>query len=232
MNRSAHGQMTNHRSPAAVRLSSAICYWPLALLLLATLSYWAPWVDHPAAALRLSGQDMGEFVKFVPTVREGFPRQVFYLPPLIVSFCLVLIGVNGSLSYPRWLRVLMLGLAVLVLPGLLPPVWGRPRDLLAPEFRLQGAALVFGLAFVLAHGLFRRISPGGLAVFLVILALIGLLPAQGAFWAIKPQVWAVYGTPTIRLGWGLWLDLVSWAGLAIWALALRRIPGGLGRLHL
>lgn len=220
MDRSANGPMANHRSQAAVRLPFAICHLPLAMLLLAALSYWAPWVDHPAAALRLSGQDLGEFVKFVPALSSGFPRQVFYLPPLVVSFCLVLIGVNRHLPYGRWLRVLILGLAVLVLPGLLPPVWGHPRDLFAAEFRLQGLALVLGLAFVLAHGLFRRIPLGVLSVLLFLLALFGLLPAQGAFWSIRPQVWAVYNTPTIRLGWGLWFGLAAWAGLAVSALAM------------
>jgi hypothetical protein len=40
-------------------------------LALAILGYFGPWVDHKTAALVLTGQDMGEFVKFLPEVRTG-----------------------------------------------------------------------------------------------------------------------------------------------------------------
>jgi hypothetical protein len=119
----------------------------------------------------------------------------------------------------------MLGFALLLLPGLLPPVWGHPKELFAGEFRLQGVALVFGGLFVLAHGLFRRIPLRYLGVCLVGLSFVGLLPAQWAFWAIKPRIWAVYGTPTIRLGWGVWLDLAAWLSVAALATALARPKG-------
>ena len=72
----------------------------LAAVLLAALTYWAPWIDHDAAALKLSGQDVGEFVKFLPDLQEGerianvgidpLPRQLFYVPPFACVVCLVL----------------------------------------------------------------------------------------------------------------------------------------------
>ena len=107
------------------------------------------------------------------------------------------------------------------MPGLLPPAWGHPKELLVAEFRLQAGAFVVGVIFVMAHGLFRQVSVRNLAITLGILALIGLLPAQGAFWAIKDRIWAVYGTSTIRLGWGLWLNGGAWIGLG--AIALKWI---------
>jgi hypothetical protein len=202
-----------------------VSYILLTLFLLAALSYWAPWVDHDTAALRLSGQDLGEFVKFLPGFRSAkgpFARQLFYLPPFVCLVSLVLLSTSPTLVYPRWLRVGMLGVALALLPGLLPPVWGHPRELLTSEFRLQAIALGVGLAVVLAHAVFRQVPPGLLGTTLVGLALVALIPAQCAFWVIRPRIWAAYNTPTIRLGWGLWLHITSWAGILITSAVLLR----------
>ncbi|MBN1639931.1 MAG: hypothetical protein JXA09_01755 [Anaerolineae bacterium] len=199
-----------------------VAYALLGALLLATIAYWAPWVDHDAAALKLSGQDLGEFVKFLPEIRRGaqhFPRQVFYLPAFTATCALVLLATARSLPYPRWLRVLLLAWAALLLPGLLPPAWGRVRELFAPEFRLQGLALFAGVLLIAAHGLLARLPRAALAAALSGLALCGLLPAQIAFWAIRARIWAAYGTPSLRLGWGLLLHLVAWIALLVLAWA-------------
>ncbi len=184
-------------------------------LIVAALAYWAPWIDHRAAALKLCGQDLGEFVKFIPAVSRGeirFPRQLFYLPPFVCAIGLVLVGMNRHLPFPRLVRGAMLLLALLILPGLLPPVWGHPKELFTPEFRLQGIALLVGLAAVAAHGLWRGLSPVALGATVAVLSLLALLPSQWAFWTIRPYIWAVYDTPTIRLGWGLWVEIIAWMG--------------------
>jgi hypothetical protein len=207
---------TTQIGKSAKQPTTTITYLLLVAILLAALSYWAPWVDHDTAALKLSGQDLGEFVKFIPDIRRGhmrFPRQLFYLPPFVCVACLVLLSTNRQVPYPRWLRVGTLALAVLLLPGLLPPVWGHPRDLFTQEFRLQGIALILGLLLIAAHGAFRRLSPRTLSLALGASAFVGLIPAQWAFWAIRPHIWAAYNTPTVRLGWGLWLDIVAWLSL-------------------
>lgn len=205
-------------------------YLLLAALLLAAATYWAPWVDHDAAALRLTGQDMGEFVKFLPilrpvgSVREAtrnehlvrlpiipIPRQLFYVPPFVCTVCLTLLAANRHLVYPRWLRVTVLTCAALLLLGLLPPVWGRPKELLTGDFRLQGYALIFGFVLVVGHSLFLKIPLHSLALVVCLLSLSALATAQGAFWLIRPRLWAAYNTPTLFLGWGLWLHIAAWA---------------------
>lgn len=194
-------------------------YLLLAGLLLAAASYWAPWVDHGAAALKLTGQDMGEFVKFLPASQEVIeserggqvPRQLFYVPPFACTVCLTLLVVNKTLAYPRWLRVAILGCAALLLLGLLPPVWGHPKELLTGEFRLQGYTLILGLVLVLGHGLFQDIPLHSLALVVSTLSLFALIAAQGAFWRVRPRLWAAYNTPTLALGWGLWLQIAAWA---------------------
>ena len=103
--------------------------------------------------------------------------------------------------------------ALLLLPGLLPPAWGHPKDLFTAEFRLQGIALVLGFVLILGHGLFRRVPLRGLAVSAGLLALAALVLSQSAFWAILNRLWVAYGTPTAHLGWGLWLHIVAWLGV-------------------
>jgi hypothetical protein len=185
----------------------------LVALLLAAVAYWAPWIGHPAAALKLSGQDLGEFVKFIPETGPTFPRQLFYIPPFACTLCLALLAVQPSAYLPRWLRTGMLACALLILPGLLPPVWGHPKDLFKPEFRLQGLAMLLGLAFIAAHGLLRRLPRRAVGCTVLGLALLALVLPQAAFWAIRSPLWAVYNTPTIRLGWGLWLHILAWLGV-------------------
>jgi hypothetical protein len=209
--------------PAPAEASPAIAYSLLVALLLSALAYWAPWVDHNTSALKLGGQDLGEFVKFIPEIRTGqvsFPRQLFYLPPLACVACLTLASVNRRLPYARWVRVSTLILALFLLPGLLPPVWGHPRDLFTTEFRLQGIAFLLGVLLILAHGTFRNLSLPVLTWAVGILAAIALVSSGSAFFAIWPRVRDIYGTPTARLGWGLWLNITAWTGVLVSALLL------------
>jgi len=184
-------------------------------LLLSAVAYWSPWIGHPSAALKLSGQDLGEFVKFVPEIGPSFPRQIFYIPPLSSSLCLVLLAANRETRYPRWTRIGLLACALLLLPGLLPPAWGHPRDLFVPEFRLQGLAATLGVLVILGHGLLRPIPRRAAMRVLAALALLALALPQAAFWIIRDRLWAIYQTPSIHLGWGLWLHVVAWIGVFV-----------------
>jgi hypothetical protein len=204
------------------RAVSPLAHALLLALVLATVAYWAPWVQHAAAALRLSGQDLGEFVKFIPAIRRGetsFPRQLFYVPPLVMTVILVALSVNQELPYRRWLRIATLVYAVALLPGLLPPAWGHPREMLSPEFRLQGIGLLLGATIAATHGLFRRLPLRSLAVLILVLALLALIAPHGAFWAIRSRIWAAYDASGLRLGWGLWLHVAAWLGVAACAAA-------------
>jgi len=189
----------------------------LVALMLAAVAYWSPWIGHPSAALKLSGQDLGEFVKFIPEIGPSFPRQIFYVPPLFCSLCLVLLAANRETRYPRWMRVGLLACALLLLPGLLPPAWGHPRELFVPEFRLQGLAVALGLLVVLGHGVLRPIPRRAATKVVAAAALLALALPQAAFWIVKERLWAIYQTPTIHLGWGLWLHIVAWMGILVLA---------------
>jgi len=130
-------------------------------LALAIVGYFGPWVDHKTAALVLTGQDMGEFVKFLPEVRAGTApmiREFFYLPPFAAALCLILLMASKRLTYPLVVRAVML-LAVLGLAwAMLPPVW-TPQLLVTAEFRKQTVAIAFCLLLLIIHPVLRYLPP-------------------------------------------------------------------------
>jgi len=193
---------------------------PFHLLLIsqfaALTGYFGPWVAHETAALTLTGQDLAEFVKFLPSVRSGelqVARQIFYLPPLIVALTLLLMAANARLPYRGGLRIMMLLLSVPVTFSMLPPAW-TPSSLVMPEFRLQTVAIAVCLGLWACFPILRRLSPvpleGGMAALMLLGAVWPLWQFLEALWAIN----AVYGR-SVELGWGLWTTPAAFAlGLA------------------
>jgi len=192
-------------------------------LLLALAGYFGPWVAHKAAALVLTGQDMGEFVKFLPTVRSGqlrVVRELFYLPLLAGSLALVLTASNRRLQYSGPLRWLLPGLAIPTALSMLPPAW-TPQLMMTREFRLQSAAMALCLGCIILSWLLRRAAPVVLESITVVLALLaGSFPVW-QFLKVRPALDEVYGR-AVTLGWGLWLMPVGF-GLVVLVLVLSRV---------
>ena len=203
-------------------------------LALAIVGYFGPWVDHKTAALVLTGQDMGEFVKFLPEVRDGTApmiREFFYLPPFAAALGLILLMASKRLAYPLVVRAVML-LAVLGLAwAMLPPVW-TPQLLVTAEFRKQTVAIAFCLLLLIIHPVLRYLPPrrglepvacpehsrreGLTAVALryaqdtamMVLALLGAGPPLWQFFSIREAVNRAYGWP-VQVGWGLWVTVLG-----------------------
>jgi len=174
-------------------------------LALAIVGYFGPWVDHKTAALVLTGQDMGEFVKFLPEVRAGAApmiREFFYLPPFAAALCLILLLACKQLAYPLPFRAVMLVVVLGLAWAMLPPVW-TPHLLVTAEFRKQTAAIVFCLLLLVVHPVLCPLPPRFTAVALIGLALLGVAPPLWQFFAIREAVNRAYGWP-VRVGWGLW----------------------------
>jgi hypothetical protein len=191
---------------------------PLALAL-AFIGYLAPWVNHRAAALVLSGQDMGEFVKFLPEVRAEsvvMVRHFFYLPPFTVAIGLALSGGNRHLAYPWPLRTLMLLAVFPVSLTLLPPVW-TPAVLTSSEFLLQFLAFLFCLVLAAGFWLVGRMPVSLVQAILGVLSPVAASLALWQFFTIRPAIDRVYGHP-IEIGWGVALTALGL--LAVSCLAL------------
>ncbi len=190
-------------------------------LVLAIVGYFGPWVDHKTAALVLTGQDMGEFVKFLPEVRAGtvpMIRELFYLPPFAAALCLILLMASKRLTYPLVVRAVML-LAVLGLAwAMLPPVW-TPQLLVTAEFRKQTVAIAFCLLLLLVHPVLRRLPSRLTAVAMMVLALLGAGPPLWQFFAIREAVNRAYGWP-VQVGWGLWVTVLGFLIIMAGAITL------------
>ena len=211
-------------------------------LALAIVGYFGPWVDHKTAALVLTGQDMGEFVKFLPEVRAGtvpMIREFFYLPPFAAALCLILLMASKRLAYPLVVRAVML-LAVLGLAwAMLPPVW-TPQLLLTAEFRKQTVAIAFCLLLLVVHPVLRYLPPrrcpepvacpehsrreGLMAVSMMVLALLGAVPPLWQFFSIREAMNRAYGWP-VQVGWGLWVTVLGFLIVVAGAVTLFSTDG-------
>ena len=233
-----HQDESNPRSPFSLRKQIVLILG----LALAILGYFGPWVDHKTAALVLTGQDMGEFVKFLPEVRAGtvpMIREFFYLPPFAAALCLILLMASKRLAYPLVVRAVML-LAVLGLAwAMLPPVW-TPQLLLTAEFRKQTVAIAFCLLLLIVHPVLRYLPPrrcpepvacpehsrreGLMAVSMMVLALLGAVPPLWQFFSIREAMNRAYGWP-VQVGWGLWVTVLGFLIVVAGAVTLFSTDG-------
>jgi hypothetical protein len=194
-------------------------------LALAIVGYFGPWVDHKTAALVLTGQDMGEFVKFLPEVRAGavpMIREFFYMPPFAAALCLILLMANKRLAYPLVARAVML-LAVLGMAwAMLPPVW-TPQLLVTAEFRKQTVAIAFCLLLLIVHPMLRYLPSWLTAAVMMVLALLGAFLPLWQFFAIREAVNRAYGWP-VQVGCGLWGTVLGFLIVVAGAVSARRGP--------
>jgi hypothetical protein len=188
----------------------------LATLIVGTAGYWGPWVAHRDAALVLMGQDLGEFVKFLPEVRGGtltVIRQVFYLPPFAACLALALLASHHRASYGRWVRALLLAAIFPVSLALLPPIVSPPV-LRSPEFRLQVIGMLICWALLPGAWLLSRLPARVQSAALALVGLLGAGPALWQFARILPATARVYGGGT-AIGWGLVATVLGFLGLAV-----------------
>jgi hypothetical protein len=209
----------------------ALVRWLLPLgWLVGAAGYFGPWIDHPSAALVLSGADMGEFVKFLPAVVNGtlaVHRQVFYSPALALVATVALLAGSIALRY-RWaLRLVMVSLAVPVSLQLLPPAWSV-ASLTAPEFRLQVMGLL--VCWLLLGGL-SLLGRMPLALSAVVTTLLCLSAAVLSTWQLllaKPSIDQVYGRAP-AIGWGFYACVAGLVVTALLALTSALPATGSGR---
>lgn len=181
--------------------------------LLTLAGYFGPWIGHPVAGLVVTGLDLGEYVKFLPSVVGGevtLWREGFYLPLVTASLALSLNAFRAQYGYGWPLRATLLAVAVIAALNMLPPAW-TPQRMLTPEFRLQAAAI--GLC-LLAVGFcpFLALLPGRLTGTIVaILATTAIwFPLQG-FLRVLPDIELIFNQPQ-HAAWGPYVMI---AGLVV-----------------
>ncbi len=182
---------------------------PLGLVLVA-VGYFGSWVPHKTAALVVTGFELAEFAKFFPQVQGGVvpvARALFYLP--LVSFFVLLSALVARSCERFWRLVVSLCLATLSVSWLFPYSVVeslRTRSLaLDPAYAGQTALAVLGAMLILLASLAHRLPRRAWGVFVVLLALAGLVPPLWQFVLLRPLVVALYtgGSGSLGLGWGL-----------------------------
>lgn len=208
------------------RLAPTAPLWLAAGLLLLALGYWRAWLPHPSAALTLLGVDLAEFVKFVPEVRSGqiaLRREVFFNPLLALAAGLVLLGVLRRPALPRWLRVVMIALAVPCALAMLPPAW-TPALLRTPEFRTQMWYILLLLLSVALSPLLQRFLPDRVRGLLFVALAILPLPALLTYLRLQPALAVLYGQAP-ALGAGFYLTAAGALALGVGGALLILRPG-------
>jgi hypothetical protein len=214
-------------------------------LLLALLGYWLPWLTHPAAALRLNGYELSEWVTFLPGVRDGslsLSRLLFLLPLACLALLCGLAAARpaSSLALPplgqsarrppatprKGLAALLPPLAgpggwVLLLLGLLlafsvlPPYPYLFTAYADPEYQTQ---LFVGVLALLAWCVVAYLPRDLNALLQALLALAAGVAGLWAALTVQPAASAVLNAHwSLGLGW--YLMLLGFAGLVLTGLA-------------
>jgi hypothetical protein len=218
-------------------------------LALALAGYWLPWLTHPAAALRLNGYELSEWITFLPGVRAGslpLTRLVFLLPLacLALLFALAAARPASTLSLPplgagprhappparTGLAAFLPSLAgplgwLFLLVGLLcaftvlPPYPYLLTAYADPEFQLQ----LLVAAITLIAVLLVTFLPDSLSAILqTVLALAGLAVGAWGLLTVRPLAAELLNAAwPIGLGWYAMLAGFGWLAL----LGLRRLFG-------
>ncbi|MCE7981286.1 MAG: hypothetical protein DYG89_08860 [Caldilinea sp. CFX5] len=182
---------------------------PLAAILILA-GYFGPWVPHRVAGLVVTGLDLGEYVKFLPTVRGGqitLWREGFYLPLVAVSLALSLAAFRPQWRYGWPMRVLLLIIAGIAALNLLPPAWG-PATFTNPEFRQQIGALALCLGAA-AISPFLALLPRWVGSSIVLLLGTAALrfPLRD-FLRVLPTIRELYNEP-LSIGWGVYVMVIG-----------------------
>ncbi len=177
---------------------------------------WGAWIPAQAVALRVSGVDMAEVVKFLPAVRSGqvhIWREGFLLPQVMLSLFLSFHAWQRRWPFPLWLRIVLQVLAAAVALSMLPPAWS-PAVLRAAEWRLQVRLILLCLAFaVLSPALY--LIPARLTDALLAMAGIATtLVVVSGLTQVWPEFERVYNMP-LSYGAGVWTVGIGSTGLLI-----------------
>lgn len=174
--------------------------------LLTLAGYWGPWMDHRAAGLVITGLDLGELVKFLPTVRSGAVtvwREGFYWPLVAVSLGQSLVAFRIPFRYPWLGRAAMLAVAVVAALNLLPPAW-TPARMMTPEFYLQSGGIALCLAAVAVSPVLALLPHRITAATITLLCGLAIWFPVRDFLRVLPDIAALYNHSG-RLGWGLFV---------------------------
>jgi hypothetical protein len=156
------------------------------------VGYFGPWIPHETAALTVPGSELSWFAKSFGQVI----RELFVLPLIAAA---VLLGLTAQRFVARPLaRLGMVILGFLVILASIPVY----DSIASPEYRGQLALMMIGGVLVILTLFAPRLPRRVWGASIVLLALVGIVPALWQFAAFRPQVAVLYDE-SIGVGWGL-----------------------------
>ena len=194
----------------------------LALLLMGA-GYFGPWVWHKAAGLVLSADDLGEWIKFLPTLRTGqlpVMRELFYLPIWLTAIGL---GLQAGRLKSRLAKLAVWSISlILVLTPLpkYPELLGAYREPeFAPTFWATVAALVLSTVFALFSS---RLPDRFVAALWIAIGVSAALFAPWMFGRALPDIDRLYH---FAIGWGVVAEVLGGtllAAVGVWSMVKGR----------
>jgi hypothetical protein len=169
------------------------------------IGLWGTWVPHRATALVLSGWDLTEYVKFLPGTSAT--RESFYLPVWCAGATFALMAFRPSAELVK--RIGLIAVALSLMIAIAPPYPHLVNGYRSPEFRWQFALSVSGVFAVVTSRFSERLPGHTVGGMLVVLALVGALPALWQFLKVRAPIEAVYGAD-LGWGWGIAFFLAGW----------------------
>ncbi len=194
-------------------------------LAVACAGYFGPWIDHRVAGLVITGLDLGEYVKFLPVVRDGTValwRPGFYAPLVAISAAATCASYRSEFAYRWWLRVPLLVLATVTALNLLPPAW-TPARLVEAEFRVQMVAMLLLLGAMACAPLLALLPHRIAGALVAALALAGIAWPLHGFFQVLPAIAMLYNRD-LAPGWGPWLTVAGLVTIAIVSMRLAMRP--------
>lgn len=184
----------------------------LALLLIGA-GYFGPWVWHKAVGLNLSADDLGEWIKFLPTWKSGqlpVMRELFYLPIWLTSIGLGLMA--GRIKSWPW-KLIVLALSVLLVFTPLPKypeLLGAFRE---PEFMLTFWVTMVALLLSVAFTFWGARLPDRVEAILWIV--MGVAAALFAPWMFGRAMADIDRLYHYAIGWGIVAEVIGGVLLAL-----------------
>lgn len=193
------------------------------ILVIIVAGYFGPWAAHPAAGLNLSADDLSEWVKFLPMYQagdSGLIRELFFIPIWLVPIGL---GVLAGRSRSWWIKLAVLGGAVLLIFTPLPKYPELLTAYQTPEFAPTFWITAGTLAITLGLGLAGRRTPDRLVAALwMVFGLAIALIAPLHFIKVWSEIARLYG---VSIGWGVIATVLGGLGLSVLGVRLWRRRG-------
>lgn len=180
------------------RRTSTLCSLQFLGSVLVVVGFFGPWVAHRTAALTVTGYELSEFAKFFPQIQSGTVpvRRALFITPLLAGAISLALVVHRS-GRGSLLRLGATALTALLALVALPPF----QAILEPQYRAQLILIAGALLLTLATPLARQLSEHARGVLLLLLTLMGAVPALWQTVLLRPLVAQLYQT-VIWPGWG------------------------------